>query len=150
MSRSFISHPASLLLIASFTCPPALADRQATEIWRQECGACHIAYPPGLLPANAWRSVMAGLKNHFGTDASLEPAQQNAVTDLLVRQAGHGRVDPAAPLRITRSRWFLHEHDEIRPGVWQRASVKSPANCQVCHRQAEQGDFEEHRVRIPR
>ena len=29
--------------------------------WKSECGSCHVAYPPGLLPAASWRAIMAGL-----------------------------------------------------------------------------------------
>ena len=35
---------------------------QATDpVWKAECGSCHIAYPPALLPAASWRAVMSGL-----------------------------------------------------------------------------------------
>lgn len=40
--------------------------------WKAECGTCHIAYPPQLLPAPSWRRVMSGLDKHFGTDAGLD------------------------------------------------------------------------------
>jgi hypothetical protein len=26
--------------------------------YRQECAACHIAYPPGMLPADSWRRIL--------------------------------------------------------------------------------------------
>jgi hypothetical protein len=34
--------------------------------------------------------------------------------------------------------------------VWRLAAVKSPANCAACHTTAEQGDFRERNIRIPR
>src|SRR5512145_3377199 len=40
--------------------------------WLEECGACHIAYPPRFLPAESWREIMIGLDDHFGSDASLD------------------------------------------------------------------------------
>src|SRR5512146_2667484 len=43
-------------------------------LWQTECGSCHVAYPPRLLPAESWRAVMSGLDKHFGSDASLDPA----------------------------------------------------------------------------
>ena len=50
---------------------------QATNAaWKAECGSCHAAYPPGLLPAPSWRAVMAGLDRHFGTDATIIPRSQ--------------------------------------------------------------------------
>ena len=42
--------------------------------YQQECAACHVAYPPGMLPAASWQRVMGNLSHHYGTDASLDPA----------------------------------------------------------------------------
>ena len=29
-------------------------------LYAEECGSCHFAYPPGLLPASSWQQVMTG------------------------------------------------------------------------------------------
>jgi hypothetical protein len=55
-----------------------------------------------------------------------------------------------APLRITETRWFVRKHDEVPRATWSRKSIGSAANCVACHRQAEQGNFEEDAVRIPK
>jgi hypothetical protein len=34
--------------------------------------------------------------------------------------------------------------------VFRRASIKSAANCTACHGGADQGNFSEHAVRIPK
>ena len=121
--------------------------------YQQECAACHLAYPPGLLPPASWQRLMSGLEHHFGTDASLDAASTAQITRWLTANATSerrsGRDTPPED-RITRSRWFVHEHDEIGAAVWKRASVRSPANCAACHVGAERGDFSEHTVRIPR
>lgn len=128
----------------------------AATAWREECGGCHIPYPPKLLPASSWRSMMGSLEQHFGTDATLADAQvTKQVTDFLVAHAGaEGRVTgkkgEASPQRITDTRWFVREHDEVRADVWKRPSIKSPANCGACHQGAADGDFNEHRIRIPK
>jgi hypothetical protein len=129
----------------------ALAPAQVNAKWQQECSSCHIAYPPGLLPAESWRRVMAGLDKHFGTDASLTPAESKEVSDFLVRNAGNRWSGAATPLRITETTGFKREHrgDEIPAGAFRRASVKSAANCQACHSGASKGDFSEHGVKIP-
>lgn len=41
--------------------------------YRQECASCHIAYPPGALPASSWQRILGNLQHHYGTDASLTP-----------------------------------------------------------------------------
>jgi mono/diheme cytochrome c family protein len=38
----------------------------------QDCASCHVAYPPGMLPAASWQRLMGSLDRHFGSDASLE------------------------------------------------------------------------------
>ena len=119
--------------------------------YRQECASCHIAYPPGLLPAASWQRLMKGLDRHFGTDASLDAESAALITRWLSANAGTGRRSAGTPPpedRITRSSWFVHEHDEVAPSVWKRASVRSPANCAACHVGAEQGRFDEHALRI--
>jgi hypothetical protein len=116
-----------------------------------ECGSCHIAYPPALLPASSWRVLMAGLDKHFGTDASLDSQTAAAITAFLEQNAGRERGSSGQPvLRISASRWFVHEHDEVPAAVWKSPKVKSPSNCAACHSNAEQGDFSERGVHIPK
>jgi len=40
-------------------------------LYQQECGSCHFAYQPGLLPARSWSTIMQGLDQHFGENAEL-------------------------------------------------------------------------------
>lgn len=123
--------------------------------YAQECGSCHVAYPPGLLPAASWQRLMAGLPRHFGTDASLEPAITQTIGAWLAQHAGSARKvqrEPAAPPedRISRSAWFQREHREVPASTWALPAVKSAANCGACHTRAEQGDFSERHLRLPR
>jgi hypothetical protein len=120
--------------------------------WSAECGGCHLAFPPGLLPAASWKKLMSGLDKHFGTDASLPPADNKAIADFLEKNASNRWTTNSAPLRISETEWFKTKHraDEINPAIWKRASVKSPANCLACHQGADKGDFNEDRVRIPK
>jgi mono/diheme cytochrome c family protein len=121
--------------------------------YAHECAACHIAYPPGLLPAASWQRLMSHLPQHYGTDASLDAATVAELAGWLEANAGtYKRVASAPPPedRITRSAWFVRKHDEVPAAAWTRAAVKSPANCMACHTQADQGDFRERNIRIPR
>jgi hypothetical protein len=126
---------------------PAAADPAAT--YRQECGACHVAFAPRLLPPASWNALTANLPQHFGTDASVDPVIQKRLADWLASQGAAGRARPQGD-RITLSPWFRHEHSELPAGVWFRQSVKSASNCGACHQGADSGVFDEHDVRIPR
>lgn len=150
---------ACLTLAATACCAPALAEEGKHGLrtplapsYKQECAACHVAYPPGLLPAASWQRLMGNLARHFNTDASLDPATATELSRWLVANAGTPRSGGPAPAddRITRSPWFVREHREVPAASWKSPSVKSAANCAACHTQAEQGDFNEHNVRIPR
>ncbi|MDP2007746.1 MAG: diheme cytochrome c [Rubrivivax sp.] len=120
--------------------------------YEKECGACHVAFPVGLLPAQSWQQLMATLPRHFGTDASLDAATAHAIGVWLGANAGSGKRAREAPPedRITRGSWFVREHREVNAATWQLAAVKSPSNCAACHRGAEQGNYSEHDIRIPR
>jgi hypothetical protein len=130
--------------------------------WQQECASCHLAYAPSFLPKASWRRVMGGLEQHFGENASLDPAMQADILRFLEANAadsGNSRMGNKvmqrmganeAPLRISETRWFVKKHDEVPRATWSRKAIGSAANCAACHRQAEQGIFNEHDVRIPK
>lgn len=125
---------------------------QVNAKWQQECSSCHIAYAPGLLPAKSWRKIMDGLNRHFGTDASLTTEERNEITNFLVNNASNRWRASTAPLRITKTTWFKREHYSkgIPRAVWKNPLVKKPANCQVCHTEAAQGDFSEIDITLPK
>jgi Dihaem cytochrome c len=120
--------------------------------YQQECAACHVAFPPGLLPLASWQTLMANLPRHYGTDASLDAASARELSTWLAAHAGSSRRVRDAPPddRITRSAWFTREHDEVPAATWKLPAVKSASNCAACHTQAAQGDFSERSVHLPR
>jgi hypothetical protein len=148
----------SALLALACALPAAWADSRAMPAramlpaYHQECAACHMAYPPGMLPASSWSRMMKGLDQHYGTDASLDPAMVRQISTWLEAHAGtYQRVREAPPQdRITQSAWFERKHRAVEPAVWKRAAVGSRANCMACHTRADQGDFDDDRVRIPK
>ena len=75
-----------------------------------------------------------------------------AIEGFLVANAGRDRArSPTGEpiLRITETRWFRHEHDEVPPATLQSPAVKSAANCGACHLNADSGRFSEREIRIP-
>src|SRR3989344_466451 len=94
----------------------------------QECAACHVAYPPGMLPAASWTRLMNGLGQHFGTDASLDEKDVRLIHQWLMANADT-RSRASAPVpqdRITRTAWFERKHRHIEPDTWRLPSARSP------------------------
>jgi hypothetical protein len=120
--------------------------------YTQECGACHLAYPPGMLPAPSWQRIMGTLSKHYGTDASLDAATVQELSVWLKAHAGtYRRVGEEPPQdRISTSAWFVRKHDELDPAIWKQAAVKSAANCNACHTRAEKGSFSEREIAFPK
>lgn len=150
--------PSIAILLSGFFLSTAQADDnyrlQINKLptYQQECSSCHLAYPPSLLPATSWSRIMNNLENHFGTDASLDAATVIEISNWLEVNAGGHKAAKTEPNedRITQSHWFKKEHDDIEQKVWLRPSIKSAANCAACHTRAEQGDFDDDFVRIPK
>ena len=156
---SMLSRAAACALLALFATGAARADgdRRAAAVplhpsYRAECASCHLAYPPGMLPPSSWQRLMQNLPQHFGTDASVDAATAKELSRWLsLHGATTGRAGAAPPQdRITRSDWFLREHREVAPATWKMPAVKGPANCAACHTSADQGDFDERKIRVPR
>ena len=153
--KKLIALPALLAVLAL----PAHADNYSVPkhaAFQEECTSCHMPYPPQMLDADSWRAVMNGLSKHFGSDASIDQKRRAAIADFLVahaggRKTGETRDANGKPLlRISETARFEKKHREIAAATWQRASIKSPANCTACHAQAAAGDFNERSIRIPK
>jgi mono/diheme cytochrome c family protein len=121
-------------------------------LWQTECGSCHVAFPPRLLPAESWQAVMTGLDKHFGSDASLDAPSAREIGAFLDKNAGRNRHAKSgkSTMRITETRWFVREHDEVSNRVWKNPKVKSAANCAACHTKAESGSYRERDIMIPK
>ncbi|WJW74300.1 diheme cytochrome c [Thiohalobacter sp. IOR34] len=139
--------------------PPGVAVVD-NRLYREECGSCHMAYPPGLLPAPSWERLMAALDDHFGENAELPERERTIILNYLLDAAAgrsnyrvsnkmlRGMKEP--PLRISELPYFRHEHREIPQRlVSGNSRVRSLSNCDACHTRADQGSFSEHEIHIP-
>lgn len=129
-------------------------------LYTDECGSCHVAYPPGLLPSASWKAIMTGLDNHFGDNAELPTDITASLTAFLESNASdrgdrlrNARllrdVNGDPPVRITGLPYFKREHDEIpRRMVEDNPGVGSFGNCDSCHQDAARGRFDEDTVSI--
>ena len=124
----------------------------APPVYVQECGSCHVPYPARYLSAESWNAVLDGLGAHFGADASLDPTLSEEIRIFLDRAASRRptAADGRPLLRLTQTRRFRSEHDEVGADLWKRPGVGSPANCGACHPGAQLGDYAEGAIRVPR
>jgi len=115
--------------------------------WQTECSACHMAFPPILLPGRSWTQIMTTLDDHFGENAMLDEPTRGEIEAFLVANAGdaggrtfRGVAADQTPLRITELDWFVRQHSrEVSPAMKERAG--SMSNCTACHRGAAMGMF---------
>jgi len=138
---------------------PKLADN---ALWREECGSCHLAFHPTLLPARSWQKMMAEQDKHFGTDLALDDATSKELLAFLVNNAAETSTREAAlkinrsikpgttPLRITETPYWIKKHRGIAESDWRLPKVKNKLNCGACHTDAEAGTFEDAAMHIPR
>ncbi|MDD5058289.1 MAG: diheme cytochrome c [Sideroxydans sp.] len=132
--------------------------------YKEECGSCHFAYPPGLLPSKSWEKLLdaKALPEHFGENAELdkdvladirEYALANAADKSYYKRArkialATEGVD--APIRITEVRYIKRKHHDIPEKMIKgNKDVKSLSYCDACHTQANKGIFDSDTVRIP-
>jgi cytochrome b len=128
--------------------------------YAEECGACHDAYHPSLLPAASWGAVIAGLADHFGEDASLDQGSAREIAGWLEANAAETwdtevanrfrALAPSQPLRITATPYWQQKHAGIPDGVFARKSIRTKAHCSACHRDATSGRFDDQAIAIPR
>jgi len=124
----------------------------AFEEYKQECGSCHIAYAPFLLPKSAWDSMMSDLENHFGDDASLEEETHARIAVFLEKYANDvldtkfAQQKESEEIAISQTPYWEVAHRKLNPKIFKTEAIKSKANCQTCHKDAESGIFAKNAV----
>lgn len=133
-----------------------------SESWRTECGSCHQAYHPQLLPARSWQRMMDQQDDHFGESLGLD---EETLAELLqfheVNAADHPVMEAAwymthtlgndeAPLRITETPYWRKTHSDIPDTLWKEPQVNGRGNCAACHTDAERNTFSDAAIRLPR
>ncbi|OIQ96323.1 dihem cytochrome c [mine drainage metagenome] len=118
--------------------------------YRAECGDCHIAFAPDLLPVDAWHRIMNGLVEHYGVDATLDAKEREEIENFLARNAGHGlhTKKNGDQLRLTDTLWFHRRHGKVK-ALFQDSRVVSKANCTACHLHADEGRYDQY-TQLPR
>jgi hypothetical protein len=132
----------SLVLIASVSAIARDRDSvwnptEVNALWRNECGTCHMAFPPALLPVGDWLEILAQLDKHFGVDASLDPSAKDEIAGYLKRSGAEGQpsMGQDALPRITTTARFEGKHrSAIR--MWRKGQLKTLSDCVACHKEA--------------
>lgn len=134
----------------------------SNALYQKECGSCHMAYQPGLLPEKSWVKMMGQLDNHFGENAELQEAIRTELLGYMIDNSADKadyrrskkimRSLPADETvdRITLTPYFLRKHDEVpQRFVTENPQVQSFSNCAACHLNAVKGSLSEDEISIP-
>lgn len=108
----------------------------------KECGDCHMAFAPQTLTKSVWQKMIGDLSNHFGEDASLDPATVQKVlsyhemnaSDVSDTRAAMKWTADTPFSRITEGPRFEDKHGGCAANVWTNPKVKTKANCLACHK----------------
>jgi len=131
-----------------------------SAVYTRECGSCHFAYQPGLLPSGSWKKILVGLSDHFGEKIVLKPELSLEIKHYLTSNAAEYSISKRAarilrslegktPLRISDTPYILRKHKELPKSIIKRGSIGSISNCNVCHMTAMRGIYSNRYVHIP-
>jgi hypothetical protein len=131
------------------------------QTYKSTCGGCHFLYPPELLPAASWEKIINQMPKHFGESVRLDPQSKKVISKFLMENGADRSSAPKAgkimsslegkaPLRITEVPYIQKKHRGIKKEVLNRKTIGSLSNCTACHTKAEEGNFNEYYVTIPK
>jgi cytochrome b len=147
---------ASLAGLPGWGVPPVRLD----PVFEEQCGSCHLAFPPSLAPAATWDRIMADTQHHFGTDMGLPPelvAHIHAFLD--ANSAEHWDTLPSHLLRtpatdggsrISDMPGWQRVHRHIPAWVFAAKPIYRRSNCEACHADAATGRFAPQDIAIPK
>jgi hypothetical protein len=134
------------------------AAKPAPTQWTKECGGCHHAYSPALLPMRSWERMLREQAEHFGEDLSLSPR----VSAALLEEARADRTSTWAawklaasagandsPQRITELRFWRHAHHELPERAFKPPVSQGRHDCESCHLDAASGIFQPRMIQKP-
>jgi hypothetical protein len=124
-------------------------------VYVKECGSCHFAYSPGLLPARSWARHMERLDKHFGESVQLSAATRDAIASYLTQNAADvSRYEGSltfmeevgrdmTPYRLNDVPLFRQMHRIVREVIDLKPKIKvrTTTNCNGCHQRADDGSF---------
>jgi cytochrome b len=134
------------------------ASKPAASRWTKECGGCHLAYPPALLPMRSWERMMKEQAQHFGEDLSLsqnvakallEEARADRTSTWAAWKLAHSAPASDAPQRISELRFWRHAHEGLPPSAFKAPVSQGKHDCESCHVDAASGIFQPRMIQKP-
>jgi cytochrome b len=136
---------------------------QIHPVYAEECGDCHKAHPPYLLPKKSWKRVMGALDNHFGeeiTEANITKTQQLSILEFLNENAAETSTREASvklmhslgirrPKAMTKTPYWRETHKEIPKSAFKDKEVEDKSNCAACHKDFEYGNLDDMNIKYP-
>ena len=150
---------APAIILASNQPVPGVPPPTLDPVYAKECAACHSPHHPSLAQAAVWSQILDGLSDHFGDNASLEPAQIAHLRTYLTANAAQtwdtlaavkiGPPDPTGSLRITRAPGWKAIHADIPEDRFSAKAVNGKLNCAACHADQATGRFAARSIAFP-
>lgn len=174
MRRIRLSVLAVLLLLGAGLAGRAAAEEEAldspvpgsdiaparNEVYIEECGACHVAFPPGLMPQRSWEVIVDGFADHFGEELEFDDEVIASLRKYLINNAADRSKYPRSvlimqylrddltPTRVMDVPYIKRKHSQIpRDALEKNANVRSFANCDACHSRVEAGSFNKKEIK---
>jgi cytochrome b len=133
------------------------AVKAAPSRWNKECGGCHLAYSPALLPVRSWERMLREQADHFGEDLSLSPNVAKALLEearadrtstwaawKLARSGGND-----SPQRISELRFWRRAHERLAANAFKPPVSQGRHDCESCHLDAASGIFHPRMIQRP-
>jgi cytochrome b len=134
------------------------AVKPAASRWTKECGSCHLAYSPALLPARSWERMMDEQAEHFGEDLSLSPDVSKALLDeahahristWAAWKLMHSAPPGESPQRITELRFWRRAHEDLPDSAFKPPVSQGRHDCESCHLDAASVIFHPRMIQRP-
>jgi len=137
-------------------------DLPDNALWREECGECHFAYHPTLLPLRSWEKIFREQHEHFGDDLDLDDETIHKLSEFHFRYSAESALtEPArkilyytpqneTPIRVTETHYWAKKHKDIAEPYWRHKKVRTKGNCSACHLDSDRGTYEDSDMRLPK
>ncbi|MBO1347893.1 MAG: cytochrome C [Hormoscilla sp. GUM202] len=106
------------------------------ELYQENCGTCHMAMPPAVMPRETWQQLLL-LEQHYGVQVQLPIDPPRLLIWQYLQFASRPRSsEDETPYRLRNSRYFQALHPRVK-----LTSPITISSCLQCHPGAIKYDF---------